>query len=156
MLNWDSERAALIEAVELGEEAAAAAAAAAAVTVDVVDEASEVEEEADGEFFASCPEEEADRLAFGFLPAMARASVMLLEMVIPLACCCCFSWSKLFAELDAENFSNELAVNDPDSPDFLATFVSSEQLLKEAEFLTCVDLLILSGTVHVALNEADR
>lgn len=81
---------------------------------------------------------------------------MLLDIVIPLACCCCFNCCKLLAELDAENFNNEVAVNDPLKPDFFATFDSSEQLLNEAEFLTCVVLLILNGTVQAALKEADR
>lgn len=143
-----------MEVVELGEEAAAAA-AAAAVTVEVVEEASDVEEEADGECF-SCSEEDVDRHRFGFWPAVASASVILLEIVIPLACCCCFSCSKLFAELEEENFSSELAVKEPLSPDFFATLVSSEQLLKDAEFLTWVVLLMLSGTVQAALKDADR
>lgn len=141
-----------MEVVELGEEAAAAAAAAAAVTVEVVEEASDVEEEADGECF-SCSEEDVDRHRFGFWPAVASASVILLEIVIPLAC---FSCSKLFAELEEENFSSELAVKEPLSPDFFATLVSSEQLLKDAEFLTWVVLLMLSGTVQAALKDADR
>lgn len=154
LLNWDRERAAAalelpVDAGEFGVEAAevAAAAAAAAVTVEVVDEASDVEEDAEGEFL---------RQVLGFWPAMARASVILLEMVIPLACCCCFSASRLLAEVDEENLSRELAVSDPVRPDFFATLVNSEQLLKDAEFLTCVVLLILSGTVQAALNEADR
>lgn len=157
LVNWDSDSAAATE--ELGEDTAveaAAAATAAAVTVEVVDEASEVDDEADGEFF-SCPEEDGvDRQGLGFCPAMARASVILLDIVIPLACCCCFNASKLFAELDAENFNSELAVNDPLSPDFFATLDSSEQLLNDAEFFTCVVLLMLSGTVQAALNDADR
>lgn len=155
LLNWASDSAATgpvpVAAGEFGVEAAddavAAAAAAAAVIVEVVEEANDVEEDAEGEF---------RRQALGFCPAMASASVMLLEMVIPLACCCCFSASKLLAELEEENLSRELAVRDAVNPDFFATFVSSEQLLKDAEFLTCVVLLILSGTVQVALNEADR
>lgn len=152
LLNWDRDRAATdpavpVDAGEFGVEAVDAAAAAAAVTVEVVEEANDVEEDADGEF---------RRQLLGFCPAMASASVMLLEMVIPLACCCCFRASKLFAELDEENLSRELAVRDAVKPDFFATFVSSEQLLNEAEFLTCVVLLILSGTVQVALNDADR
>lgn len=153
LLNWDRERALMApelpDAGELGVEAAdAAAAAAAAVTVEVVEEANEVEDDvAEGEF---------RRQVLGFWPAMANASVMLLEMVMPLACCCCFSASKLLAELEEENLSRELAVRDAVRPDFFATFVRSEQLLKEAEFLTCVVLLILSGTVQAALKEADR
>lgn len=158
LLNWDRERALIApevpDAGEFGVEAAeevaadaAAAAAAAAVTVEVVEEAKEVEDDADGEF---------RRQLLGFWPAMARASVMLLEMVMPLACCCCFRASKLLAELDEENLSRELAVRDAVRPDFFATLVRSEQLLKEAEFLTWVVLLILSGTVQVALKEADR
>lgn len=133
--------------MEAVDEAAATVAAAAAVTVEVVDDAREVEDDADGEF---------RRQLLGFWPAMARASVMLLEMVMPLACCCCLRASKLLAELEVENLSRELAVRDPVRPDFFATLVSSEQLLKEAEFLTWVVLLILSGTVQAALNEADR
>lgn len=132
-----------------------AAAAVAAVTVEVVDDANDVVDEADGEFF-SCPDDDVDRQGLGFCPAMASASVMLLEIVIPLACCCCFNCCKLLAELDGENFSSELAVNDPLIPDFFATLANSEQLLKEAEFLTFVVLLMLSGTVQVVLNEADR
>lgn len=161
LVNWDSERAAPAEAEaeELGEDTvlavAAATAAAAAVTVEVVDEASDAVDEADGEFF-SCPDDDVDRQGLGFCPAMASASVMLLEIVIPLACCCCFSCSKLLAELEGENFSSEFAVNDPLRPDFFATLANSEQLLKDAEFLTLVVLLMLSGTVQAALNEADR
>lgn len=160
-VNCDSDRAAPpAEAEELGEDTvlvaeAAAAAATAAVTVEVVDDANDVDEDADGEVF-SCPEDDVDRQGLGFCPAMAKASVMLLEIVIPLACCCCFNCCKLLAELDGENFSSELAVSDPLSPDFLATLANSEQLLKEAEFFTFVVLLMLSGTVQVALNEADR
>lgn len=158
LLNWDRDSWAAAVAVplpvataagEFGVEAAdaAAAAAAAAVIVEVVDDAREVDEDADGEF---------RRHGLGFWPAIARASVILLEMVMPLACCCCFRASRLLAEVDEENLSRELAVRDPVRPDFLATFVSREQLLKEAEFLTWVVLLILSGTVQAALNEADR
>lgn len=157
LVNWDRDSAAAV-AEELGEDTApvpAAAAAAAAVTVEVVDEASDVDDEADGEFF-SCPDEDVDRQGLGFWPALASASVMLLDIVIPLACCCCFNCSKLFAELEAENFNSEEAVSDPLSPDFFATLDSSEQLLNDAEFLTCVVLLMLSGTVQAALNEADR
>lgn len=155
-VNCDNDRAAPAEAEELGEDTVlAAAAAAAAVTVEVVDDANDVDDEADGEFF-SCPDDDVDRQGLGFCPAMASASVMLLEIVIPLACCCCFSCCKLLAELDGENFSSELAVSDPLRPDFLATLANREQLLKEAEFFTFVVLLILSGTVQVALNEADR
>lgn len=152
LLNWDRDRAAPadppvpVEAGEFGVEAADAA-AAAAVTVEVVEEASDVDDDAEGEF---------RRQALGFWPAMANASVMLLEMVMPLACCCCFKASKLLAELEEENLSRELAVRDAVRPDFFATLVSSEQLLNEAEFLTCVVLLILSGTVQVALNDAER
>lgn len=153
LLNWDRERALIgpevPDAGEFGVEAAeaAAAAAAAAVTVEVVEEANEVEDDAEGEF---------RRQVLGFWPAMARASVMLLEMVMPLACCCCFRASRELAELEEENLSRELAVRDAVRPDFLATLVRSEQLLKEAEFLTWVVLLILSGTVQAALKEADR
>lgn len=161
LVNWVSDRVVPAEAEELGEDTvleavAVAAAAAAAVTVEVVDDANDVaDDEADGEFF-SWPDEDVDRQGLGFCPAMARASVMLLEIVMPWACCCCFSCSKLLAELDGENFSRELAVSDPLRPDFFATLANREQLLKEAEFLTFVVLLMLSGTVHVALNDADR
>lgn len=158
LLNWDRDSWAatavpLPVATAAGEfgveaaDAAAAAAAAAAVIVEVVDDAREVDEDADGEF---------RRQGLGFWPAIARASVILLEMVMPLACCCCFRASRLLAEVEDENLSRELAVRDPVRPDFFATFVSREQLLKEAEFLTWVDLLILSGTVQAALNEAER
>lgn len=156
LLNWDRDRALMAPEVpdgagEFGVEAfdaeAAAAAAAAAVIVEAVEEANEVEDDAEGEF---------RRQVLGFWPAIARASVMLLEMVMPLACCCCFRASKLFAELEEENLSRELAVRDAVRPDFLATLVRREQLLKEAEFLTWVVLLILSGTVQAALKEADR
>lgn len=81
---------------------------------------------------------------------------MLLDIVIPLACCCCFNCSKLLAELEPENFNSDEAVSDPLSPDFLATLDSSEQLLNEAEFFTWVVLLMLNGTVQAALNDADR
>lgn len=93
LVNCDSDRVVPAEAEEPGEDAALAAvvaAAAAAVTVEVVDEASDVDDEADGEFF-NCPDDDVDRQGLGFCPAMASASVMLLEIVIPFACCCCFS-----------------------------------------------------------------
>lgn len=90
-MNCDSDRAGPAGAEELGEGTVlVAAAAAAAVTVEVVDDANDVDDEADGEFF-NCPDDEVDRHGFGFCPAMASASVMLLEIVIPLACCCCFN-----------------------------------------------------------------
>lgn len=66
-MNWDSDSAAAAE--ELGEDpppTEAAAAAAAAVTVEVVEEASDVEDEADGEFLSCCPDELVDRQGLGF------------------------------------------------------------------------------------------
>ena len=57
--------------------------------------------------------------------------------------------------LTVVNLSNDCVVKDVVSPDFLAIFDSNEQLLNEAEFLTWVVLLILIGTVQVALNDAD-
>lgn len=43
-----------------------AAAAAAAVTVEVVDEASDVDDEAEGEFLSCCPDDDVDRQGLGF------------------------------------------------------------------------------------------
>lgn len=39
---------------------------------------------------------------------------------------------------------------------FLTTFEMIEQLLNDAEFRTFGEAVILTGTVHVALNEAER
>lgn len=39
---------------------------------------------------------------------------------------------------------------------FFTTFEMIEQLLNDAEFRTLGDAVILTGTVQVALNEADR
>lgn len=39
---------------------------------------------------------------------------------------------------------------------FLTTFEMIEQLLNDAEFRTLGEAVILIGTVHVALNEAER
>lgn len=135
------------------------------VTMDVVDD----REAFDGD--GSCPVED-DRLPVDdflavdcsrvLLPAFASASVMLLVYVLvmelaeqdgPLEVCC---FSRLVAELE-ENFSSGCAVIEAVKPaPFLVTLERMEQLLNEAEFFTCVILLILSGTVQVELNEADR
>lgn len=77
----------------------------------------------------------------------------LAELDDPLDACCL---RRLVAELDV-NLSSGCAVSEAVKPEpFFATLESIEQLLNEAEFLTCVILLILNGTVQLELNEADR
>lgn len=66
---------------------------------------------------------------------------------------CCFN--RFVAELEV-NLSRGFVVKLVKTELFLATFVSIEQLLNEAEFFTCIVLLTLSGTVHAELNEDDR
>lgn len=77
----------------------------------------------------------------------------LAELELPLVVCC---FSKFVAELE-ESRNSGCAVSEAVRPDpFLATFDRMEQLLNDAEFFTCVALLMLNGTVQDELNEADR
>lgn len=79
--------------------------------------------------------------------------IELAELNDPLEVCCL---RRFVAELE-ENLSSGCALMEALNTDpFLVTLESREQLLNEAEFLTCVVLLMLSGTVQEELKEADR